>query len=62
MTHALEFLRCLVRSAAAAICLIAASVGPSAAQYPERPIRLLLPITSRASSRRAWRKTSGGRS
>jgi tripartite-type tricarboxylate transporter receptor subunit TctC len=44
MTHALEFLRCFVRSAAAAICLIAASVGPSAAQYPERPIRLLLPF------------------
>jgi tripartite-type tricarboxylate transporter receptor subunit TctC len=44
MSHTLEFFRLFVRPAGAALCLTLASALPCAAQYPERPIRLLLPF------------------
>ncbi len=44
MTYTLEFFRRFVRPAGAALCLTLASAAPCAAQYPERPIRLLLPF------------------
>ena len=43
-TTALEFSRCLPRLVAAALSLIVLTAGPCAAQYPERPIRLILPF------------------
>jgi tripartite-type tricarboxylate transporter receptor subunit TctC len=36
--------KCRLWRAAAALCLIVATAGPCAAQYPERPIRLILPF------------------
>jgi tripartite-type tricarboxylate transporter receptor subunit TctC len=44
MTLALKFFRRFVRPAGAVLCLTLASAAPCAAQYPERPIRLLLPF------------------
>ena len=43
-TTALEFSRCLPRLVAAALSLIVLTAGPCAAQYPEWPIRLILPF------------------
>jgi tripartite-type tricarboxylate transporter receptor subunit TctC len=44
MRSALRFLSRLLRPAAAAVALAVATAAPCAAQYPDKPIRLLLPF------------------